>query len=140
MDLEDPPEQVFGGIDPEKALIDNHEVGELQQHVGRKMLQLDLVFMEEPTKEVRGQDPKPTLMVVREGHHLPRTQLRKLLSGGGSPPSHVLGREEMPLSLSPYGLTSVITNDIQEPILQVEKHGVAVAERATSDVEARRRS
>jgi hypothetical protein len=28
-DLEDTPEQVFGGLDPEKALADGHKAGEL---------------------------------------------------------------------------------------------------------------
>ena len=53
-DLEDTPEQVFGGLDPEKALADDHKAGELQQRVRRKMLQLDLMLVQEPAEKVGG--------------------------------------------------------------------------------------
>ena len=53
-DLEDTPEQVFGGLDPEKALTNNYEADEVQKHVWQKVLQLDLVLVQEPTKKVGG--------------------------------------------------------------------------------------
>lgn len=54
VDLEDAPEQAFGGLNPEKAITDNYKADEVQKHVWQKVLQLDLVLVQEPTKKVGG--------------------------------------------------------------------------------------
>jgi hypothetical protein len=58
------------GIDPQVALAQRDEGRDVLDPIGIKVLQLDLVVIQEPSKEPMGRRHEPALMEVHEQHNV----------------------------------------------------------------------
>ena len=70
-DGEEIPPQVEVGTNPQKPLTQGDEHRNVLDPIGSKVLQLHLVVIQQPSKELVGRYGESPLMEVSEGHDIP---------------------------------------------------------------------
>jgi hypothetical protein len=113
--LKDLPKQVLIRGNPQEGLAHDDEAHQLQQCIGREVMQLDSVLTKETAEDVRSWDPEPAFMEVGERHHFTMLWERLRLAGGALHPAVSFGRRR-PFAMKCCNLASVTDEGIHSPI------------------------
>ena len=85
IDGEDMPPQIEVGINPQEPLTQGDERRNVLDPIGSKVLQLHLVVIQQPPKELVGGGGEFSLVKASEGHNVAFGQRRHVLIAGQLP-------------------------------------------------------